>query len=214
MIAVHGDRVSGLDASLCTFMGIEFFPLSPRPEHVNLFDIAHALARQCRYAGHVATEHYSLAEHAVLVSTLVPPEDALWGLLYNAHKAYLPLPDAIERVFPAYQAACERLRSVIVRRFGLPAEEPSSIREAAERLRLTEQRAFFKNRPRYDRPSAAARVCRAIEAVQPDLEPYAIPIVGLAPSLAERAFLQRFHALTGKPPHDGALGAALPGGTR
>ena len=211
MIAM-GEKLLAYDASFTTFTGIEFFPFAPRLDHVHLLDIAHALARQCRYGGHVSTEHYSVAEHSVLVSSVVPPADALWGLLHDGDEAYLPdLPTPIKRAFPAYKTAGDRLRAVVLRRFGLPLEEPASVREADQRIRVTEQRALFKNRPR--NPSAAApnRACRAIEAVPTNLEPYAIPIVGLTPALAERAFLQRFYALTSGPDHsrpstDGAVG--------
>jgi 5'-deoxynucleotidase YfbR-like HD superfamily hydrolase len=190
-----------LDASFCTFTGIEFFPFAPRAEDVSIYDIAHALARQCRYGGHVASEHFSVAEHCVLVSSVVPPEDALWGLLHDSDEAYLPdLPTPIKRLFPEYKAAGDHLRAVILRRFGLPPHEPASVREADQRIRLTEQRALFKNRPRATPARAPSRACRQLEVVPHDLAPYAaVPIVGLPPALAERAFLERFHQLTPVP---------------
>jgi len=201
MSAPAGNCLHAFGASFTTFTGIEFFPFAPRVDHVNILDIAHSLARQCRYGGHVASEHYSVAEHCVLVSQLVPPEDALWGLLHDGDEAYLPdLPAPIKRAFPEYTVAGDRLRGVVLGRFGLPAEEPVSVRDADLRIRLTEQRALFRNRPRSVRPAPADRHCRAIEVPPLDLKPFDVPIVSLSPALAEHAFLDRFHALTQRSP--------------
>jgi uncharacterized protein len=50
-----------------TVTGRRFYPLAPRAEDVDIYDIAHGLAMCCRYAGH--TRHfYSVAEHCVHVS--------------------------------------------------------------------------------------------------------------------------------------------------
>lgn len=53
-----------------TITGRRFYPLAPRAEDIDIYDIAHGLAMCCRYAGH--TEHfYSVAEHCVHVSRQV-----------------------------------------------------------------------------------------------------------------------------------------------
>lgn len=81
-------------SSICTFSGVEFYSLDPRPEDVFIDDIAHALAMRCRYAGHTH-RFYSIAEHSVLVMWYVrlrwPGEDdlALNALLHDASEAYL-----------------------------------------------------------------------------------------------------------------------------
>src|SRR4051812_6540197 len=71
-----------------TISGKAFFPLDPRPADVDIQDIAHALAFQCRFGGHVK-EFYSVAEHSVRVSLICAHEDAKWGLLHDATEAYL-----------------------------------------------------------------------------------------------------------------------------
>ncbi|MFD7661341.1 hypothetical protein [Streptomyces sp. NPDC059788] len=60
----------------------QFYPLGPRPEGVVLIDVAHALSMQCRHNGRVQRFMF-VAEHCVLISRLVSPENVLWGLLHD-----------------------------------------------------------------------------------------------------------------------------------
>ena len=57
-----------------TWTGGRFSLREPRPEDVDILDIAHALGHVTRYTGHVSA-HYSVAEHSILVSQLVPDEE-------------------------------------------------------------------------------------------------------------------------------------------
>lgn len=77
-VAEHPARVVGEDVELNTrergwmqtHSGRRFYPLDPRPEDVELADVAHGLAMTCRYGGQCRM-FYSVAEHCVLVSELV-----------------------------------------------------------------------------------------------------------------------------------------------
>ena len=71
-----------------TFTGRKFWPLDPRPEDIDVRDIAHALAHLCRFTGHSKT-FYSVAQHCVIASEIVSPEAALPALLHDAAEAYM-----------------------------------------------------------------------------------------------------------------------------
>ena len=58
------------------------------PDQIKIEDIAHAQARICRFTGHTA-EHYSIAQHSVLVARAVSYEAKPHALLHDAHEAYL-----------------------------------------------------------------------------------------------------------------------------
>ena len=73
---------------MVTFTGKLVNPLDLTPQDVDIRDIAHHLSNMCRWQG--ATRHfYSVAEHCVHVSRLVPTGYALLALLHDAAEAYM-----------------------------------------------------------------------------------------------------------------------------
>lgn len=85
------DEDTGRGYNMTTASGRPFWPLDPQPEDIRFGDIANGLSRLCRYNGqlHPCVEHYSVAQHSVLVSLHVPPEFALEALLHDAAEAYV-----------------------------------------------------------------------------------------------------------------------------
>src|SRR5271170_7300011 len=71
-----------------TYTGGVFHILDPQQNEIYIKDIAHALAMQCRFTGHVR-KFYSIAEHCVLGSHIVPKKLALQFLLHDASEAYI-----------------------------------------------------------------------------------------------------------------------------
>lgn len=163
---------------ISTYSGRPFWPCDPRIEDVRLADIAHALSQLCRFAGHTRT-FYSVAQHAVLVSGICPPEDAKWGLLHDASEAYLcdltrPLKHTPE--LAGYRTIEAAVQGVICDAFSLPRAEPPSVKAADLRLLRTEQRDLMVMPPTWTVTG----------------EPLSWRIEPWSPDFAERAFLARF----------------------
>jgi hypothetical protein len=68
--------------------GLLFDLLHPDPGLVRLDDIAWNLSRTCRFNAS-ARFFYSVADHCVYVGNLLPPVLRIYGLLHDAHEAYL-----------------------------------------------------------------------------------------------------------------------------
>jgi len=70
--------------------------VEPDPESISIEDIAHHLSKLCRFAGASRT-FYSVAEHSLRVSAefnsytcpVMARALKVWGLLHDAHEAYL-----------------------------------------------------------------------------------------------------------------------------
>lgn len=140
---------------IATFSGGIIEPLNPDPEDILIEDIAHSLAHQCRFTGH--TSHfYSVAQHSILVSELVPDELRLWGLLHDATEAYLAdmaRPIKHQPGFgETYRTAEDVLMRAIAVRFGLSEEfpMPKSVAEADNIVLGNEIRLLMPDHPIYN----------------------------------------------------------------
>ena len=176
-----------------TFSGVAFYPLDPRPEEIRIEDIAHALAMQCRFTGHVRS-FYSVGEHSVRVSQVCDSAEALWGLLHDASEAYLcdvARPVKHMEFMEPYRGAEGHLLRAIADRFDLSPRwpEPASVKHADKCLLAIEARDLMPT-------------------VWPDWRERWYPFIGdrdfsitrpWSPAEAEERFLTRFHELTSAP---------------
>lgn len=110
------------------YTGKRFYPLSPKPQDVDIVDIAHALSMKCRYGGH-CKQFYSVAQHSVLVARHASQEDCLRALLHDAHEAYSPFGDipkpikdavADDALGAAIRSIEDNLDHAIAQKFDLP----------------------------------------------------------------------------------------------
>ena len=118
-----------------TWSGGKFYYLTPLPEEVLVRDIAHALSLQCRFNGHVE-EHYSVAEHSVLVSDMAynlskDYKVALAGLLHDAAEAYIgDVVSPLKKMLSEYKEIEERVEKCIAEAFDLEFPWPEEVHRA------------------------------------------------------------------------------------
>src|SRR5690606_4110631 len=96
-----------------TFTGIYVDVFDPTPEMICIEDIAHALAHQCRFAGHVK-RFYSVAQHSVMCSRMVDRLYQMEALLHDASEAYLlDIPKPIKEKIVGYKEMEDRMMGLI-----------------------------------------------------------------------------------------------------
>lgn len=159
--------------------------LRPRAEDVDFNDIANGLARVQRFGGQINAEHYSVAEHSVLVSRLCSPRNALLGLMHDASEAYIgDVVTPLKRQIPDYRAVEDRWMLSIGIALGVGSalvHLPIDVKVADARALQTERRDLYTP-PRRD---------------ESGIEPASWEVKGLRPRAAEKLFRKRFHDLTG-----------------
>ncbi|MFN4287436.1 MAG: HD family hydrolase [Brevundimonas sp.] len=174
--------------------------LDPSPMDIEIEDIAHGLARVARWNGQTTGDHpFSVAQHSLIVERIVchirPELETKWKLAALIHDAseYVigdmisPFKSALGFSYKDFEA---RLEGAIHVRFGLPPKNPVEIKKLIKK---------------------ADRACAFFEATQlagfgreESLKLFGAPPAGLdihlepePTSVAQRAYLARFHELMG-----------------
>ncbi len=168
-----------------TLSGKHINYLNINHEDIVIEDIATALSHICRFAGHLP-EFYSVAQHSVLVSQLVPAEFALEALLHDAAVAYCQdIPAPLKRLLPDYQRIEAYVDSEIRAKFGLPAHQHDTVKYADLVMLGTERR---------DLDIDDGTVWPVLDGIPPtDL----FTVIPLRPCQAYGLFMARFNELTG-----------------
>lgn len=170
--------------SVQTGCGRHFDFSRPGESAFDIYDIANALANICRFTGH-SGQFYSVAQHCVLVSQVVPESDAMMGLMHDAPEAFVgDVAKPLKILLPDYAAIEERVEDAVFERFGLPKRMPPTIKASDIILLRTEQRDVMQ---------AEGHVWGFAAGAQPLPE----RIIPMEPAAAREAFLKRFEQLSG-----------------
>ena len=165
-----------------TYSGIQFYPLDPRPEDICIDDIAHALARTCRFGGHT-TDFYSVAQHSVMVSHIVQPELAFVGLMHDATEAYCgDVVQPLKYALPDYLNIEDCIWEAVAARFNLPAFISQEVKHADNVALVTERRDLIQHQRQWGEWTRA-------------YTPLENKILPLTPEEAEAVFIIRFNQL-------------------
>lgn len=165
-----------------TYLGHRFYPMAPSIADVAIEDIAHGLAFQCRFNGQTQ-DFYSVAQHSLMVSSLVPQRLALAALLHDAAEAYLgDMVKPLKGLFPDFSRIEEAVMSIIGNRFGVVEFDDRQIKQADLIALATEKRDLM---PR------SSESWHTLDGVAP------LPtrIEAMSPRLAKEKFLSEFERL-------------------
>lgn len=160
----------------------EYFDLAePEACAFQVSDIAHALGNICRFTGHTQ-RFYSVAEHSVICSHMVPPEDAMAALMHDAAEAFIgDVSSPLKSLLPDYKAVEHRVEQAIWSRLDLPPTLPPSVKIADRRALAVEQRVCMGNGDEWGNGEPSDEDCALIRF--------------LSPEDARAAFLDRYHDL-------------------
>ena len=154
--------------------------LHPRPEQIDIRDVALGLSRIARFYGQTKGLPYSVAEHAVRVSLILPEDLQLVGLLHDAAESVAgDVHSFLKRLIPQYVAIENKIEQVIARKWGLPWPHPPAVKVADLTLLSTEQRDLRTHSSWRDSP---------YPPLKERIEPWTA-------DKARREFLKRFHRL-------------------
>lgn len=178
---------------LVTRSGRKLYPLDPNPADICIKDIAWTLSKACRYAGHVLCEGiYSVAQHSVLASYLVPAPLALTALLHDASEYVLC--DIIKPVkvdLPDYVALEVVWERAIAAQFSLVYPYPDEIKRADDQMFALEVRDL---RPQGVYDTHGSLIPEAQPPTNMTLQGDAV----LPPMGAYHTFMERFIEITGQ----------------
>jgi uncharacterized protein len=178
----RGPPVSKPQALQMMHSGIIIDLLDPGATPVKLLidDVAHHLARICRFAG-APDRHYSVAEHSVWVSHRVPTHLALGALLHDAAEAYLgDFTSPLKRCLPDYRAIEDRMNMAIAAKFSAEMMFDAAVKRADHEMCGVEASRMMPHHSEY------------WAGFKDDPEQF---IEYWSPEEATRRFLERYHVV-------------------
>lgn len=128
---------------LPTIFGNRMSILKPLAAEVSMLDIAAGLSRIPRYLGQYHADHYSVAEHCVLMARKAPPETAIHFLMHDAAEVYMgDIIHPLKVLFPGIKKIEANILAAIYEAFEI--EQPSeAVAEHVDgfdmRMRATEK---------------------------------------------------------------------------
>jgi hypothetical protein len=158
---------------------------NPSASKVSIRDIAAALSKVCRFAGHIH-QFYSVAQHALNTSRIVAAEHAFDALMHDTAEAFTnDLPTPLKFAVPIFKELEVRIESAMAERFGFnyPLSDPVKLADL-QMLRI--EKVLLK------RDFSAWSVLEGVETAHVE---HLVDMEPMTPPQAERAFLNRYNEL-------------------
>lgn len=168
--------------TIATATGQYFNFLEPDAALVSIKDISIGLSNTCRFGGQ-CKRFYSVAEHCVLMSYIVPDNLAFLALMHDAAEAFTgDIPKPLKQLLPDFAIIETRVENALALAFGMPEKMPPEIKVADRQMLCAEQMQVMGNSDEWIHTQAT--------------EPANISVQFWTPTEAEEAFTMRFHQLT------------------
>lgn len=166
-----------------THSGNRFSFNTPDPASIQIEDIAAALSKLCRFTGHVR-RFYSVAEHCVHVSRIVPLDRAFEGLMHDAREAYIgDMSSPLKACLPEYRRLDALAHAAIAAKYQLPFRSTHEVETADLAMLKHEAQKLL--------------ACDVQEfTLPPDLPQLTVKLKCWAPDEAYQHFMDRFNELT------------------
>lgn len=124
--------------------GKEIDLLNPASQMIDIEDIAHHLAKLDRYNGASPKFHYSVGQHCLYVTEILPKPLKLWGLLHDATEALCgDVVSPLKRLIPAYKEIEAGISRAVCERFGLACLDYTPIKAADKAVMAAEMLQLF-----------------------------------------------------------------------
>lgn len=112
---------------------------APEESDVTLDDLASALSNICRFSGHLPC-FYSVAQHLVNTSRIVPVEHAFDALMHDTAEAFTnDLPTPLKWSLPIFKELEVKIEAAMAQKFGFNFPYPDEVKLADTQMLLLEK---------------------------------------------------------------------------
>lgn len=157
----------------------------PEATEVQIEDIAAALSKVCRFAGHIH-RFYSVAQHAINASRIVSKEHAFDALMHDTAEAFTnDLPTPLKFAVPIFKELEVKIESAMASRFGFAYPLPDAVKVADAQMLAIEKVALKRDHSHWD----------VLDGVKTAHIEHLVDLSAMTPRRAEKLFLERFEEL-------------------
>lgn len=174
------------DQWISLLSGEQFNYNRPEESGVTLDDLASALSNICRFSGHLP-QFYSVAQHLVNTSRIVPHEFAFDALMHDTSEAFTnDLPTPLKWALPIFKELEVKIESAMAKKFGFNYPYAPEIKKADTEMLILEKLYVKMDN----------RVWPHYEGIVVDHLVDLVDLKGWQPCRAKREFLERYEELT------------------
>jgi len=173
------------DQWISLLSGGQFNYNKPEKSDVTLDDLAGALSNICRFSGHLP-QFYSVAQHLVNTSRIVPVEYAFDALMHDTAEAFTnDLPTPLKWALPIFKELEVKIESAMAKKFGFNFPYDPAVKQA-DTIMLLLEKTYVKG---------DTSVWPMYEGIEFEQYKDKVDLKGWTPKRAKREFLERYKEL-------------------